>query len=182
MLHSLKRSAAPMNTGAPVEQLLGCHARIRHFVGVAARLRDLPQQASLADIAEAVSSVRRYFSVALPLHEADEESDVTPLLLSSPNRAAVEDHLIMVVNEHCMLHRILDELEPLWARLETEPAALAVLRPLLQVPTRRLEAIVDVHLAREERHVFPLVAALEEAEQAALVLEMRRRRDGALPS
>jgi hypothetical protein len=53
---------------------------------------------------------------------------------------------------------------------------------LLQVPTRRLEAIADVHLAREERHVFPLVAALEEAEQTALVLEMRRRRDGALPS
>jgi len=183
MLHSLKRSAGPADTGAPVDHLLGCHARIRHFVGVAARLGDVDlQQASLADVAEAVSSVRRYFSVALPLHEADEESDVAPLLLSSENRSAVEDHLIMMANEHCMLHRILDELDPLWAKLEAEPGALAVLRAALQVPTRRLEAITDVHLAREERHVFPLVATLPLAEQEALVVEMRRRRAGALPS
>ena len=70
--------------------MLACHARIRHFVGVAARLRDKDvQEASLADVAESVASVRRYFSMAFPLHEADEESDLTPLLLSSPNRAAV---------------------------------------------------------------------------------------------
>jgi hypothetical protein len=179
----LKRSAAPVDTGAPVDHLLGCHARIRHFVGVAARLKDLDvHQASLADVAETVASVRRYFNVALPLHEADEESDVTPLLLSTANRSVVEDHLIMMANEHCMLHLILDELDPLWAKLEAEPGALAVLRTSLQVPTRRLEAIFDVHLAREERHVFPLVAALAEADQEALVREMRHRRAGALPS
>jgi hypothetical protein len=183
MLHSLKRSAGPVETGAPADHLLGCHARIRHFVGVATRLKDLDlQQASLADVADAVSGLRRYFSVALPLHEADEESDVTPLLLSSASRPAVEDHLIMMANEHCMVHRILDELDPLWAKLEAEPGALAALRTALQVPTRRLEAITDVHLAREERHVFPLVAALPPAEQEAIVLEMRRRRAGALPS
>jgi hypothetical protein len=183
MLHSLKRSAAPVDSGAPVDHLLGCHARIRHFVGVAARLKDHDlRESSLADVAETAASLRRYFGVAMPLHEADEESDVTPLLLSSSNRSAVEDHLIMMANEHCMLHRILDELDPLWARLEAEPGALVVLRTSLQVPTRRLEAIADVHLAREERHVFPLVAALSEAEQAALAREMRRRRDGALPS
>lgn len=186
MLHSLKRSPAPVDTGAPVDHLLECHARIRHFVGVAARLKELDlQKVSPADVAETVASVRRYFREAMPLHEADEESDVTPLLLSSANRSAVEDHLIMMANEHCMLHRILDELDPLWAKLEDDPFALPTLRASLQVPTRRLEAIADVHLAREERYVFPLVAALSPTDQEGLVREMRQRRApqaDALPS
>ena len=177
MLHSLNRSAAPADSGAPVDHLVACHARIRHFVGVAARLKDTdPLQLSSAEVRETAASVRRYFNVALPLHEADEESDVTPLLLSSDSRSAVEDHLIMMANEHCMLNRIIDELDPLWAKLEADPLALASLRASLHVPTRRLEAIADVHLAREERHIFPLVAALSEADQQGLVREMRQRR------
>ena len=177
VLHSLKRSAPPLEPGSPIDHLLECHARIRHVVGVAARLRDLGVQfASDAQVAETAREVRRYFNLSMPLHEADEESDVTPMLLSSANRSVVEDHLIMMANEHCMLHLILDELDPLWARLEAEPAALAALRPALQIATRRFEAIVDVHLVREERHVFPLVVALPEAEQKALLETMRQRR------
>lgn len=165
-----------MDSGAPVDHLLACHARIRHFVGMAASLEKLQvDQLSEAALAEGVASVRRYFHVAFPLHEADEESDVIPLLLSSASRSAAEDHLIMMANEHCMLHLILDELDPLWANIEAAPDKLVALRTSLHVPTRRLEAIADLHLEREERHVFPLVAALPEADQAALMHAIHQR-------
>ena len=59
--------------------LLGCHDRIRHFTEVADRLNFNPQSPA-ADRQQAASTVLRYYEVALPLHEADENDSVYPRL------------------------------------------------------------------------------------------------------
>ncbi len=56
-----------------VAALLECHARIRSFMEVAARLAALPDGTRHEDIVEAATGVASYFGEALPHHEADEE-------------------------------------------------------------------------------------------------------------
>jgi len=55
--------------------LLGCHQRIRHFTATAAKLAHA-QGATADEIRMAAASVHRYYSVSLPLHEADEEDSL----------------------------------------------------------------------------------------------------------
>src|ERR1035438_3218069 len=55
-----------------VDLLTGCHQRIRHFTGVAIKLAHA-QGAAPDEIRQAAGGVHRYYSVSLPLHEADED-------------------------------------------------------------------------------------------------------------
>ena len=75
-------------SSTPLEMLQGCHVRIRHFMQLSRTLSqalDAPQ----AEIAEAAAALVRYFSQALPLHEADENETLFPRLhLSLASRLA----------------------------------------------------------------------------------------------
>src|SRR6185503_9035331 len=65
--------------------LLDCHERIRRFTALALELgRVAPPGApeALEQIREAAAGVPRYFTVALPLHSADEEQSVEPRLVA----------------------------------------------------------------------------------------------------
>ena len=79
MLQILGASRDHGSSEDPVELLLGCHARIRTFTALAARLSSA-EPAPEADVAEAARRVRRYHAVALPLHEMDEELSIAPRL------------------------------------------------------------------------------------------------------
>ncbi len=59
-----------------VDLLVGCHQRIHHFTGVAVKLAHA-HGATADEIRQAAAGVHRYYSVSLPLHEADDEPDVT---------------------------------------------------------------------------------------------------------
>src|SRR6266540_5325623 len=67
-ISSPPQSPAP---SGPVEMLLDCHHRIRHFVQLSRALAEA-QESPQAQVAEAAEAIFRYFSQSLPLHEADE--------------------------------------------------------------------------------------------------------------
>ena len=148
--------------------LLDCHERIRKFAGIALRLaagKDHPAN----EVREAVQAVHRYFTVALPLHEADEEQSLQPRLVPSAALATM-------VSEHREIDALLgEELVPRWTRLIDAPADRA-LRLATGDPAQRLSALMQRHLELEEQSIFPAIDLLSPDVQAALVAEMRGRR------
>ena len=148
--------------------LLDCHERIRKFSGIALRLsggEDHPAN----EVREAAAAVHRYFTVALPLHEADEEQTLTPRLSG--------DALLTMAREHREAEALLrEELVPRWVRLMDAPTDRA-LRLATADPARRLSALMERHLALEEQTIFPGIDALPADVQAAMLAEMRGRRE-----
>ena len=173
MLHSIRtRPDLPPASDEPSELLLSCHGRLRHFSELSLALaerRDLEE----ALVADAGHRLLRYFRVALPLHEADEEQSIGPALagLAAP---AELDALEQMRDQHHLLHDVLAELFPLWETAESEPGA--VRRQLMMPHALRLATVLDVHLHLEETILFPRIAEIDAAERKRLMGEMRGRR------
>jgi len=173
MLHSIRTSRErPTLNEEPLDLLVACHARLRHFSALALALatrKDLePEQ-----IVDASHRLLRYFKVALPLHEADEEQTLTPALtaIAPP---AVLTALERMWDQHELLHDILDDLFPSWEAMERDPKSIdaSVTAP----HARRLATVLDVHLELEEATIFPLSMQLPDAERKRIFFEMRGRR------
>lgn len=167
--------------------LLDCHERMRRFTALAAKLAE-PVSASpsfLKDRAEAAAAVDRYFTVALPLHVADEEESIMPRLEAAPagtdaSREAILDLLASLRRQHREMHALLDELHPLWAAVARDPAAFAIAWPdgdrALGQGAARLAEMMHEHLALEEARFVPALACLPEDDRAAVAREIRARR------
>ena len=152
----------------PRALLLDCHERIRRFTGIALRLAD--EEPAANEVREAVEAVHRYFTIALPLHEADEELSLLPRL------GSVADALADMVREHREADALLrEELVPRWTRLIATPDDRA-LRLATADPAQRLSALMQRHLELEEQSIFPALDELTEEVCAAMVAEMRGRR------
>lgn len=154
-----------------VQRLTECHARIRASIALAVRIAE--QAGSPTEVREAARALYRYFTVALPLHIADEEDSVRPRLAGLaglPSRTA----LAVMTHEHGEVETLLASLVPAWQALADtpDPGRAAATLPW----ARELAAHLDEHLAAEEREVFPLIDALPATEQAAIVGEMYARR------
>jgi hypothetical protein len=175
-LVAVQKKRMEMDTSDPVAHLLACHERIRSFVALSARMISTPA-APHGDIADAVARVRRYFTVALPLHEQDEELSIRPRLIRANAAVDVEDALAMMTAQHTTLHEILGELEASWRVLAEDPAQLASLAPRLEGPQRALEELFDLHLSMEETVVFPALPRLLRPDALSeIVTEIRARR------
>jgi iron-sulfur cluster repair protein YtfE (RIC family) len=148
-----------------VGSLRDCHERIRFFCDLAGAIAKNPD-APAKEIAEAARRVRRYFLEAFPLHVADEEETLVPLLAGRD--PAVDRALARMRADH-------DEHAPLLADL------LARLEPLehesLAASAERLREVLLPHLAEEEAIVFPALALLSASERARARDEIRRRRN-----
>ncbi len=179
MLFSLRRTPSA-HPDTPQALLQWCHDRTRDCLGIAERLVTLdPNSVQAGEVAEACAILGRHFTEVLPLHERDEIETVVPAL---SGHRSLDEHLAMISNEHAVLQAIIAEITPIWARLDDDRAAFEVLRPGLRIATRRLIAIYELHLAREEEHVFPKLADLSAEVQATLLAEMRGRRGFTSPA
>jgi hemerythrin-like domain-containing protein len=175
-LVGIQKKRMEMDVADPVAHLLACHERIRSFVGVSARIASTPT-APHDDIAEAVARVRRYFTVALPLHEQDEELSILPRLMHASWGAQVGDALAIMTADHAKLRAILDELDASWRVLADDPAQIASLAPRLAVPQRALEELFERHLAMEETTIFPSLSRVLHPETLTeIAAEIRARR------
>jgi hypothetical protein len=171
-----RRRNAPGPAAEPADLVLTCHARIRESVALGGRIA-AAVGAPPEEIASAAARALRYFREALPLHEQDEEASIKPRLLASPARAELGDAIATMVGEHDVAHAILNEIDPLWARLTAEPEALASIRAPLADAQRALALLFERHLAGEERAIVPAIArVLPPEERAVLLIEMRARR------
>ncbi len=160
-----------------VGPLLDCHTRIRAFSSIARRIA--AGHGSPEQIAAAAARVERYFRVAYPLHLADEEVSLRPRLLVAPVDPEVIVALEAMTEEHEAIEALLADLLPRWETLAASPSELLGLAPALAEDSAVLEQRFAAHLEREERALFPVVAARLGAEAPAIRAEMVLRREGA---
>ena len=178
---SLADALASGDTSDAVDLLLGCHQRIRHFTAMAVRLSR--PNAPAEQIPAAAQAVYKYYSQALPLHEADENDSVYPRLRKTlaatsaeqwdPARHAIADANQTMVDQHAAINIVVAELLPLWRALPDDPAAA----PRTSEMAQRLETAWNGHLELEERLIFPALRELLDPEsRTAIRQEMAARR------
>src|SRR5579871_5066055 len=111
MLNQISPAKSQPKTEDAVDLLTGCHNRIRHFTGVAVKLAhalDAPRE----EIAQAAAGVHRYYTVSLPLHEADEEQTLRPRLDTIGNEK-LHHALAAMSDQHLAIDDLLERLLPL---------------------------------------------------------------------
>jgi len=174
---------APKSTNDEVNDLLlGCHQRIRHFTAVAAKLAHA-QGASPKEIQDAAETVYRYYSVSLPLHEADEEDSLRPRLSAVAN-PTVQHALAAMHDQHMAIDDLLERLLPLLRLVGNNPDVLGDAGGEMCSITGALAEMFDAHLKMEEEVIFPAIQrSLTGNDRAELLGEMRnRRKQGMLSS
>jgi hemerythrin-like domain-containing protein len=166
---------APANS-TPLEMLQGCHVRIRHFMQLSRTLAQATD-ASQNDIADAAASLTRYFSEALPLHEADENQTLFPRLydaapLGSPLREAAKT----MVEQHRIIDELVTELLSLCGAIHRQPELLPSLASRLKQVTSALDEVFTSHLHMEETVIFPALQLFPPALLKEISNEMQQRR------
>lgn len=158
-----------------VDLLIGCHQRIRHFTSLARKLAHA-QAADLNEISRSADSAHRYYTVSLPLHEADEDQSLRPRLYTvtdEKTRAA----LVAMGDQHQAIDELLERLLPLLAVAARNPGALGEVGGEMCSITKALDEIFAAHLQMEEEAIFPAIRSLlSEGERAELLREMQQRR------
>jgi hemerythrin-like domain-containing protein len=172
------RSAGDGASNRVVAGLLECHERIRRFGGYAQKLGG-GEAFAPEEIREAAAAVARYFSVALPLHSADEDESIAPRLAGAPpDVAAAIDNMTA---QHGQIHDVIDELMPLWQRLAEAPELRDSMRDQLAAGAERLQALTASHLDLEERMVLPAIDQLPAETLELIAGEMAARRRSTTP-
>jgi iron-sulfur cluster repair protein YtfE (RIC family) len=177
MLNEIRTSGA-VALGGPIALLLGCHQRIRHFTGIAVRLADSPA-APKDEIRAAAEAIVRYFTIALPVHEADEDESIfSRLHKAAPAGDVVAKSVETMVSQHRAIDELLQSIIPLWRTVQLRPVELSELAPELKRLTNRLRLHMAAHLAMEEDVIFPALERLLSAgERHAIETEMHARRN-----
>jgi iron-sulfur cluster repair protein YtfE (RIC family) len=174
MLTTISTGAPRLHEGDLVDLLLDCHRRIRRFVAIARHLADADAVTD-DEAREAAESIRRYFTVALPLHVADEEQSIVPRLRG--RNLTLDGALREMEKEHVEHLAALAQLAALCSRVAAAPAARPTLRAELGQVVGGLDQAFAGHLAREEAVIFPAIRQLLDGEkQAAILGELRARR------
>ncbi len=175
MLHGIEIQAAPKTSENAVDLLLACHQRIRHFTSMLRKLAHA-EAASPEEISRAADAIYRYFSVALPLHEADEEESVRPRLKTA-SQAKVAGALEAMTHQHQAVDDLVERVMPILVLLSNNPAKLPEAHADLCSLAGALEEVFKGHLALEEEILFPALRNDLPPEALAGVLdEMQRRR------
>ena len=190
MLTQINSAAPPPRDETVQDALLGCHMRIRHFTEMACKLAHA-HEADAEQIQRAAAEVHRYFTVALPLHEADENMSLHPRLIrvlghEKSATDSIETALLRklggpaadaMVEQHESIDQLVERLVPLCMILRSQPAKLDELSQELHEISAALQEIFTAHLALEEKTVFPAMERfLSVDELAEIRREMRERR------
>jgi hemerythrin-like domain-containing protein len=169
-------NGAPVLENDAVGMLLACHQRIRNFTAIALRLADV-ESAAGPEIANAAAAVHRYYAIALPLHEADENQSVYPRLALRLTDTHEQASLQAMVDQHGPIDATVARLLPIWDELKTSPDRLAARAATLRADSQHLQNLWTEHLALEETIVFPLIRARLKAEDLRDIhREMKNRR------
>ncbi len=158
-----------------VDMLLSCHERIRRFTALARKIAEC-KEASADQLCDAAADVHRYFTVALPLHEADETLSIEPRLQAFAPDSEAGHAAREMIRQHGAINTVLRQLLPLWDALCREPEKSRDFSPRLLALTADFETLWAAHLRLEEEYVFPAIDRLSPAERAEILREMRERR------
>jgi len=173
----LNRISPPQDgkTEDAVDLLIGCHQRIRHFTAVAVKLAHA-QDATSDDVRQAAEGVHRYYGVALPLHEADEDQTLEPRLRPAADER-VRHALLSMGDQHQAIDELLERLLPLLVLVKNNPDALHDAGGEMCSITKALDEIFRAHLQMEEEVIFPAIrSVLPESVREEILREMQERR------
>lgn len=189
-IQSTQSGSASQAETTPEQMLLGCHVRIRHFSQMATKLADAAGAPS-DEIARAAAEIYRYFTVALPLHEQDENITLHPRLrravgLPAEDGEQAETRLLRelggpavdaMVEQHEAIDQVAERLLPLWKILSIDPARHEEVAQEMRPLAAALAQLFDAHLKLEEETVFPAMQRfIGEEEKAEMLAEMKGRR------
>lgn len=162
----------------PYEMLEACHERVQRSLDLLGRLLDhVERKGHDGQTRSAAADVLRYFDLAAPLHHADEEEHVFPLLLAQGDadlRALVQR--LRADHQH---------METLWAAVRQpllrwcEPGCTDQPDRATREAIAQFRAIYGDHIAHEEGVAFP--AARTRMDETSLVdmgqqMQARRQR------
>lgn len=175
MLNQISPAKCQPKTEDAVDLLTGCHDRIRHFTGVAMKLAHA-QGAPPEEVVQAAAGVHRYYTVSLPLHEADEEETLRPRL-SGVGDERLRHALLAMSQQHMAIDEQLERLLPLLVMVQNNPQALSAAGAEMCSITKALDEIFRAHLQLEEEVIFPaILSALPASVQEEMLNEIRGRR------
>jgi hemerythrin-like domain-containing protein len=170
-------SADTSAAATPLEMLLGCHSHIRHFMQLSRTLaaaEGVPSE----EVADAAAAIFRYFSVALPLHEADENETLFPRIYAAlPQGGLVREAAETMVEQHKAIDELAAEMLSLCSALDFNPSRLPALARRLMHVACALDQIFTAHLMLEETVIFPAMhELLSPAQLKEMAREMNERR------
>jgi hemerythrin-like domain-containing protein len=173
MLVQLGQRALPTDV---TDLFLECHGRIRRFLGFAHALAcsSGEDEDGTRGIAE---QIVRYFTIAFPLHVADENDSVFPRLAAHTD--ALDMALTLLRDDHAD-HAAIDHLVALCRLIARDPRQLAALAYALRETAEQLALELEAHLNLEELVIFPALRDLPTTEREEIHAEMRQRRDAAV--
>src|SRR3954463_6254580 len=122
MLHGIKSLNHAPKSETAVDLLVGCHDRIRNFTSIVRKLAHA-EGSALEEISTAAASAHRYFTVSLPLHEADEEERLRPRLYHAGDDR-VTAALDAMTHQHHGIDDLVERLIPILVLLGSNPAKL----------------------------------------------------------
>lgn len=160
----------------PIGLLLACHGRI---LGHCETLERLPGHLAAHgpndEARQAAGRILRYFHTAAPLHHADEEENLFPLLAVHPD---FPESLRAPLQNLGAQHRVL---EAAWEELAGGLEAVVAGRPAALAPEHFI-TMHRAHIALENGEIFPVAARLLPTDTLAEIgTAMRARRPGAEP-
>jgi iron-sulfur cluster repair protein YtfE (RIC family) len=161
--------------GDVADILLACHQRIREHLALARRIATAPPSIANESVRAAALRVRRYFAESFPLHQADEEEDLFPLLAGRSEE--VDQTIAHLVKDHAIWHGDVERLVAFCATLEHDPASLPVHATELARLLETLEAVLVAHIRFEEKALFPAIDLLSARERQDVLARIRARRD-----
>jgi iron-sulfur cluster repair protein YtfE (RIC family) len=165
----------------PLGLLSDCHRRIEMFLGRMILAAERFQGGSLPDNARrALEGSLQYFRGAAHLHMADEEETLFPLLrtLGDPRLTPLIDRLTELESEHRAFdagHLEADRFVSRWLEADALPQGeLARLTAVLA----DLQGRYQTHIAFEDAHLLPLVAAVLTIDQQQAIGQAMADRRG----
>jgi iron-sulfur cluster repair protein YtfE (RIC family) len=178
MLNQISPLSSQPKSEDAVDLLIGCHQRIRHFTGVAIKLAHA-QGAEPGEVVQAASGTHRYYTVSLPLHEADEEQTVRPRL-NALDDERLRHALLAMTDQHQAIDELLERLLPLLMMVQNNPETIHAVGTEMCSITKALDEMFRAHLQLEEEVIFPAIReALPGNIRAEMLSEMQgRRRQG----
>jgi iron-sulfur cluster repair protein YtfE (RIC family) len=170
-------SPSPRSEDVP-DVLVDCHQRLRQFTALAAELA-ARATATAGEVREVTAKVHRYFTVALPLHEEDEEASLFPRLLERAPELA--PRIASLREDHAAHADRVGKLLAICEQLQGPAEGSHALREALGHAASALAEAWRVHLAAEEQDIFPAVHTALSAEDRKCIREEMRERRARLP-
>jgi pyridoxamine 5'-phosphate oxidase len=179
MTHALPDTAPGFDQ--PIAVLKHCHDRIRKQLATMQKLPEhLARHGADEQAQQAAQAVMKYFDQAAPVHHADEEENLVPMLRSvarGEDAATLAELVPGILQDH-------EEMDAMWHSLREQLGAIAdgSAAALSAAQVQRFSDRYSAHMEREETRIAPMAKRLFSAAQMAQLGEAMQVRRGILPA